>query len=159
MGAVIRLAVTGWALIGGVILMFLAALTCASVLLDLATGRPLAGGFEAVELGIAVAAFSFLPYAQMTGAHATADLFTAKAGPRLQASASLASSLLAVCIAAILLWRMSLGMIDYRADGETTAILGVPVWIAFPPILVSLALLALAAAMGVRDGLRDLRRA
>jgi hypothetical protein len=53
---------------------------------------------------------------------------------------------------------MTAGMLDYRRYQETTAILEIPQWCAFPPILVSLALLAAAAAVNLREAGRDLRR-
>lgn len=148
----LRRVVTGWALCGGGVLLALAAVTGVSVLRDLTLGRPYAGGFELVELGAALAAFSFLPYAQHARAHATADLLSLRAGPRGVAAADLLAAVVALLIAALLFWRMSVGMGDYHADGETTLILRIPLWWAFPPMLVSLALLALVAA-------RDLGRA
>ncbi len=54
-------------------------------------------------------------------------------------------SLVALGFALLLLWRMYYGMLDQRDYGYTTAILQVPIWCAFVPILISLALLALAA--------------
>ena len=42
-------------------------------------GRPFPGDFELTEMGVAVAAFSFLPYCQLTGANVTADIFTSGA--------------------------------------------------------------------------------
>lgn len=146
---VLRRVVTGWALCGGGVLLALAAVTGFSVLRDLTFGRPYAGGFELVELGAALAAFSFLPYAQHARAHATADLLSRRAGPRTVAAADLLAAATALLIAMLLFWRMSVGMADYRADGETTLILRIPLWWAFPPILVSLALLAIVAARDV----------
>ena len=39
-------------------------------------GMPFPGDFEMTEIGIANAAFAFLPYCQLTGANVTADIFT-----------------------------------------------------------------------------------
>lgn len=153
--AVLGRVVGGWALCGGALLLALAGVTGFSVVRDLAFGRPYAGAFELVELGAALAAFSFLPYAQYARAHATADLLSLRAGPRGVAAADLLAALAALLIAALLFWRMSAGMADYRADGETTLILHIPLWLAFPPMLVSLALLALTA---LRDGARAFRQ-
>ena len=50
---------------------------------------------------------------------------------------------------------MWLGMLDQKAYGYTTAILQFPHWIAFIPILVSLLLLALAAAVTLIYGVDD----
>ena len=54
---------------------------------------------------------------------------------------------MAVGFAAILVRQMSLGLLDQRAYGYTTAILQVPNWWAFVPIIASLVLLAVAALL------------
>ena len=69
------------ALGGGAVLLVLTVLTCLSI-----AGRELAsqgfdavgqiaGDFEMMELGMAVAIFAFLPWTQYTAAHARVDLF------------------------------------------------------------------------------------
>ena len=52
------------------------------------------------------------------------------------------SSLFALVFALVLLRQMSLGFSDYIRYPETTPTLRLPLWTAFPPILVSLVLLA-----------------
>jgi hypothetical protein len=52
---------------------------------------------------------------------------------------------------------MGLGLIDYQRQGETTTITGFPIWVAFVPIVMSLALLALASLISVIDALADVR--
>lgn len=121
-------------------------ITALSAAGNILLGRPIPGDFEIAEIAAAISAFSFLPHCQMSGANVCADLFTARAGPRLRAALSLLSSAVACVFAALLLWRMSEGMADYRRDGEITHILGFPVWMAFPPMLLSLALLMCAGA-------------
>jgi TRAP-type C4-dicarboxylate transport system permease small subunit len=126
---------------------------CAVVLINVASvigsifGAPFAGDFELTQVGIAVAVFAFLPYAQLTGANVSADIFTARAGPRVVAALTGIGSLVALGFALLLLTRMSTGLADQKAYGYTTTILQFPHWIAFVPILISLALLALAALL------------
>ena len=141
-----RKAAEWWALAGGALLVVVVLVSAASAAGNILLDRPVPGDFEIVEIAVAVAVFAFLPHGQFTGANVTADLFTARLGPRALSLLSLLSSLVAAAFAALLLWRMSLGMLDYRADGEVTHILGFPVWLAFPPMLFSLALLLLAGA-------------
>ncbi|MGC9368319.1 MAG: TRAP transporter small permease [Paracoccaceae bacterium] len=142
-GAVRRLA-TGWAVLGGVPLLVVVAINMISVIGGI-FGTPFPGDFELTEMGVAVAAFAFLPYCQATGANVTADIFTSGASTRWIAFFTLLGSLAALAFSAILIWRMSLGMLDQKEYDYTTAILQIPHWWAFLPILVSLALLALAA--------------
>jgi len=98
--------------------------------------------------------FMFLPYCQLTGANVTADIFTARAGPRTVALLEVVSALIALGFSALLLWRMYLGMLDYREYVETTTILHVPIWYAYVPALMSLVLMALASLRSVRNTLR-----
>ena len=142
-----------FALAGGALLTAVVLMTAVSAAGNILLNKPVPGDFEVVEVAVAVAVFAFLPYCQLAGANVTADLFTSRLGPRALAALSLLSSLVAAAFAALLLWRMFAGMLDYRADGEITHILGFPVWLAFPPILLSLALLLAAGAASAAGSL------
>jgi len=144
-----------WALLGGAVLLAIVLMTTWSATRGWIFNRPLQGDFEMVEMWVAVSVFMFLPYCQLTGANVTADIFTARAGPRTVALLEVVSALIALGFSALLLWRMYLGMLDYREYVETTTILHVPIWYAYVPALMSLALLALASLISVRDALRE----
>lgn len=146
-GAVERL-VRCWALFGGLMLLGIVAVNVLEVLTGLTrpwTGYRFTGGVEITEMAAAVAAFCFLPYCQMTDANVTADIFTARASARSVAVLKFLASLVALGFALLLLWRMSEGMADQHSYGYSTTILGIPVWWAFVPIVISLGLLVLAA--------------
>jgi len=149
--------IEGWALLGGVLLLAIALMNTWSVISLNALGYPVPGDFEMVEIGVAVAVFGFLPYCQLTGSNVTADIFSANASPRWIAIFSVLSALVAAFFSVVLIWRMSDGMSSYIEYEEVTTILGIPLWMAFPPILVSLALLIVAAMITLQDALRDLR--
>ncbi len=133
-----------WALLGGAVLLAVVAINMFSVIGSI-FGRPFPGDFELTEMGVAIAAFAFLPYCQVTGANVTADIFTASASPRWIAFLTLLGAVVALVFSVLLIWRMYFGMLDQKTYDYMTAILQVPQWIAFLPILISLALLALAA--------------
>ncbi|HUJ85449.1 MAG TPA: TRAP transporter small permease [Burkholderiales bacterium] len=143
-----------WALLGGIVLLGIVLMVAWSVLRGWLFDRPLQGDVEMTEMWVAVAAFMFLPYCQLTGANVTADIFTARAGPRAVALFELISALVALAFSVLLLWRMYYGFLDYRTYVETTTILHVPIWYAYVPALMSLALLALASLISVRNTLR-----
>ncbi|MEN9063200.1 MULTISPECIES: TRAP transporter small permease [Ponticoccus] len=153
--AVARLA-TIWALLGGLVLLAVVAINVFTVLGGI-VGRPFSGDFELTEIGIAIAVFAFLPYCQLTDANVTADIFTARAPTRVLAALRALASLLAFGFAALLVWRMSLGMIDQKTYGYVTAILQVPIWWGFMPILVSLALLVATALVTLVEAGREVR--
>lgn len=146
-----------WALAGGILLVAVVLMNAYSLFADVAFRKPLAGDFELVEVGVAVAAFAFLPYCQLTGANVTADIFTQAAGPRMIALLTLLSALIAFAFSLLLTWRMSLGLVETHQYGETTTIMSFPMWVAYVPIVFSLVLLALASFISVCDALAGVR--
>ncbi len=153
-----RLAIEIWALLGGCILLLLVLMNVESVVAAALFDAPFPGDFEMTQVGVAVAAFSFLPYCQLTGANVTADIFTSGVSRRWEAVFALVAALLALGFALLLAWRMWAGMLDQRAYGYTTTILQFPHWVAFIPILISLALLAVAALMTLSESASDIKK-
>lgn len=147
-------AIHAWALLGGALLLAVVLMNVASVI-GAAVWVPFPGDFEMTEVGVAVAAFAFLPYCQLTDSNVTADIFTAGASRRWVAIFKLAASIVAFLFAALLLWTMWDGMESQREYGYVTTILQFPVWTAFAPILISLALLLIAAAISIREAGRE----
>ena len=148
-----------WALAGGILLLAVVLMTTWSVFSSAVFGAPFPGDFELTEIGIAVAAFTFLPYCQITGANVSADIFTSRAGRRTVAVLTLLAALVAIGFSLILLWRMWAGMLDYQKYLETTAILQIPLWFGFVPILCSLALLCLAAIISLVESVSEVTSA
>jgi len=145
-----------WAVLGGVVLLALMLMTVASVAMRAVLGFPILGDYELVEIGTAIATFAFLPYCHQAGGNVVVDVFTERASARLKHGLGALGSLLLAIVACVLLWRMTLGAYDFLHYHEVTTNLGIPRWWAFPPILVSLALLALVAMVALA---RDLRAA
>lgn len=158
-GGLLRRTIEVWALLGGLVLLGIALMSTWSATSGWLFGKPLPGDFELVEMLVAVSVFMFLPYCQLSGANVTADLFTAKAGPRTVALLELLAALVALTFSLLLLWRMYEGLLDYRKYIETTTILRIPIWYAYIPALASLALLAGAALITLRDALHGWRQA
>ena len=146
--------ITAWALLGGALLLGIVLVNVYTVLGGM-FGQPFPGDFEITEIGVAVAAFAFLPYCQLMRANVTADIFTMRAPPRLISVFQLLASLTALIFAVILLWRMFAGMLSQREYEYTTAILSFPIWWGFIPVVVSLALLCVAAFITLIEDGRD----
>jgi len=153
-----RIVIETWALAGGCVLLLVVLMNVESVVASALLGAPFPGDFEMTQVGVAIAAFSFLPYCQMTGANVTADIFTSGLSKRWVAIFAFVASLLALSFSLLLTWRMWDGMLDQREYDYTTTILQFPHWIAFIPILISLALLAIAALMTLSEAARDAKR-
>ncbi|GHA55751.1 hypothetical protein GCM10008927_21830 [Amylibacter ulvae] len=149
MGPVARF-IQGWALAGGVVLLLVVLMNAYSVIGSM-FGAPFAGDFEMTQMGVAIAAFAFLPYCQISGSHVTADIFTSNASPVWIARFELLASIVAFAFACLLIWRMYAGMLNQKEYDYTTTILLVPHWWAFIPILMSLALWICASLITLRD--------
>ncbi|WP_099867638.1 TRAP transporter small permease [Pararhizobium haloflavum] len=143
-----------WAIAGGLVLFAVVFINAFSLVSLIFAGSPFPGDFEIVEVGVAITVFAFLPYCQLTGSNVTADIFTAGAGPRVLQVLAVLASLAATGFAAFLLWRMYGGFLDMRTYRETTAIYQFPLWIAYIPILISLVLYVIAAAITLVDALK-----
>lgn len=144
--------VWAWGL-GGGLLVFIVLMTAYSAAGNFFFDRPFPGDFEVVQMGVAVAAFTFLPLTQLTRSNVMVDIFTQRASAGVKRALDLLGTVIALVFAAFMLWRMSEGMIDYYEYSEYTAILGIPHWIAFPPILFSLLLLFVAALITAAEQL------
>jgi TRAP-type C4-dicarboxylate transport system permease small subunit len=153
-----RTVINAWALLGGVVLLLVVIVNVLSIV-GAVVWQPFPGDFELTEVGVAVAVFAFLPYCQLTYSNVTADIFTSWLPQRPVAVLSIIASLVALAFSLFLLSRMYYGMLDQVAFNYTTAILQIPHWIAFVPILLSLALLAVAAAITALETYRTIKRA
>ncbi len=149
--------VRGWALLGGLTTAGLAVLTAASAVSNVLFRAPFSADYELVKNFIGVAVFMFLPYCQLTGSNVTVDIFTEHMSERRKAAMAGFSSLFAIAFSALLLRQMTLGMLSYMRYPEVTPVLQLPLWTAFPPMLLSLALLLLASIVTAVDAWRGIR--
>ncbi len=133
------------ALAGGVVLLALTFVSLASILGRWLLARPIPGDYELAQLATASSVAAFLPYCATRAGHVLVDFFTLKAPPRVRAALDCMGQLSIAAIGALLAVRLTAGMVDLKQAGETTMVLEIPQWLAFPPLIVSMALLALAA--------------
>lgn len=159
LAAVARVLIRLWALIGGLIMFALALMTAASALSNLLFNKPFAPDYELTKHFTAIAVFAFLPWCQLSGANVTVDIFTEGMGPRAKAMMAVFSSVFAIAFSILLLSQMSSGFLGYLKYPEVTAVLKLPLWTAFPPILLSLALLLVAALITVCESVSSVRNA
>ena len=150
-GAAERL-INFWSLVGGVMVVAVVLMNVWAVVASI-LGIPFAGDFELTQMGIAIAAFAFLPYCQITGGNVTADIFTARASQFWVSVFALAASIVALLFGLLLLYSMYGGMLSQRQYNYTTAILQIPIWWPYLPCLFSLVLLAVASLITLLDNL------
>jgi TRAP-type C4-dicarboxylate transport system permease small subunit len=153
-----RKLIVGWALAGGVILALLVLMTAASAASNLFFNRPFTGDFEIVKHCVAIAAFMFLPYCQITYSNVTVDIFTERMSERAKSAMVVFSSIAAALFSLLLLRQMWLGMWDYVRYPEYMVSVPIALWTAFPPALVSLALLFVASLITLDEGVRGAGR-
>ncbi len=137
-----------WALVGGLILLSVVSLNIGSIIGGIVLIH-VPGDFELTQIGVAVAVFCFLPYCQLHRHNVTADIFTFWANNKTVLLLRIGGAVVALLFSILLLWRMTDGMLDQKKYAYTTAILQIPVWTAFIPILISLCLLAMASIMTI----------
>ena len=89
------------------------------------------GDFELVEAGIAFSIFAFLPLCQLSGGHATVDVFTSKLSPRSNQVLQMISECLFALVLGLIAWRLFEGMEAKQRYGETTFLLQFPIWWAY----------------------------
>lgn len=146
-----------FAFAGGVVLVAMTGMSVVSIAGRTVLSRPLAGDFELVQVGCAVAVAAFLPYCQLRRGNIIVDFFTVRAGPRVQAALDALGALLLVAVMALLAWRTAAGMLTVKAAGEITMIVGFPVWLGYAAIVPSLALTALVGLATALEALKASR--
>jgi TRAP-type C4-dicarboxylate transport system permease small subunit len=145
-----------WAILGGLCLLAIIAVTMTNVgafaldrLVRTAGGSVggLPGYEDFVQLVVGVAALSFLPWCQHRGGHIAVDLFVSRLPGRARRALDRLWLAATAALCLFLALMMTRGMLEGRADGALTQVLGWPVWPFYAPGVVSLVLWAAVAAV------------
>lgn len=107
---------------------------------------PIPGDFELVEAGTALAVFCFLPWCHLKRGHATVDMLWSHYPTRMQRVLEIFTEALMLFVWVLLVWRMGVATLDYRANGEVSFILQMPVWWGYAASLLPAAFGCLAYA-------------
>lgn len=134
-----------FALFGGLVLVAVAVMSVASVIRRAFFDQPITGDFELVQMGTAIAVAAFLPYCQFRRGHVIVDFFTHNVGPVLRRVLDCIGALIMSLCIALIAWRTYSGTVAMQENGETSMLLGLPVWYAYAPLVPSLILLAITA--------------
>lgn len=121
----------GLAWFGALVLTALATISVLSIVgraFAFAGLGPIRGDFELVEAGTALAVFCFLPWCHLRRGHATVDMLWPLYPTRLRNGLEIVTEALMLVVWVLLTWRMGVAMADYRANGEVSFILQMPVW-------------------------------
>lgn len=141
---------------GGIFLVALALMTLSSVLGRALFNHPIQGDVELVQLGCAVCVASFLPYTQYQGANIIVDFFTANASERTQSwMDGLGTFILAISMG-LITWRLALGGMTVKENGETSMLMAIPVWI---PYFLMVPGLTLTTLVGIYQTIQHFSKA
>ncbi|MGD9941904.1 MAG: TRAP transporter small permease [Burkholderiaceae bacterium] len=143
--ALLRAAAVVLALCGGAIASAAALLTTASIIGRALWSSPIQGDVELTQCGIAIAIAMCLPWCQFQKANIIVDFFTLRAAPAVRRRLDAAGALLLALMMALLAWRTWEGALAALSSGETTIILGVPMWPVYAVLAPGLALTAVIA--------------
>lgn len=133
------------AVLGGVVVCSLAVLTTVSVLSRWLMSKPIQGDVELTQFGVAMCVACFLPWCQVKCGNIIVDFFTTKLTARTRSLLDGVGALLLALMLGLLAWRTGVGAISNREAGETTMILGLPMWWSYAGLVPGLTLTALIA--------------
>jgi len=145
-----------WAILGGVVLLGIVAVTVANAgafALDrvarLAGGEvgALPGYEDFVTLAIGTAIPMFLPWCQAQRGHLAVDLFLSRAPAWLKRGIDRLSLVSMAALALFLAYWMTLGLLETRGDGALSPVLGWQVWPFYISGIVSLVLWSMIATV------------
>lgn len=155
--------------LGGAMLVILIVLTCVSVVgrslngmmhsgfiesvapgfakwaLDLGVG-PVNGDFELIEAGVAFSIFAFIPLCQITGGHASVEIFTKALSPFVNRILQFIIDVLFALVLLLIAVQLYSGLQSKMRSGQTTLLLEFPVWWAYA---LSLTGAVIAAAVAI----------
>lgn len=132
---------------GGTIMTALALMSVYSVTIRAMGFRPIQGDFELVQIGCAVAVASFLPWCQLKGGNIIVDFFTTGASQSTQSQLDAFGALTVAVVLGILAWRTGVGAASVKSGGESSMLMGVPIWLAYAGMVPGLALGAVAGVV------------
>ena len=134
-----------FALAGGAAACGLALLTVVSVLMRATVSKPIPGDVELMQMGIALCISLCLPWCQLTRANIIVDFFTDKLAQRPRRGLDGIGSVLLAVMCLLLAARTAAGALAVQEAGETTMIIGLPMWWAYAMLAPGLALTAVIA--------------
>ena len=97
---------------------------------------PINGDFELVEAGVAFSIFSFLPLCQISGGHASVDIFTSKLPRGVNRGLQMVIDTIFALALIIIAYQLYKGMLSKLSYGDTTFLLQFPIWWAYAASLV-----------------------
>jgi TRAP-type C4-dicarboxylate transport system permease small subunit len=138
-------AFTRWfAIAGGVGFIALVTMSLVSIIGRKIAATPVPGDIEIVQMGTAIASAAMLAFCEMDRQHLRVDFFTAKLSAKIRHVLDALSHLILAVVALVIAWRTGLSALSLNEAGETSVILGWPVWAVVAGLVPSFLLLSIA---------------
>jgi TRAP-type C4-dicarboxylate transport system permease small subunit len=140
------------AIAGGLLMLLVAAVVVVSVVMRWLINYSVPGDIELVQIGTALAIFSFLPLCQAHRGNIMVDTFTTWLPRRVRAALDALWDLVYAGMAAIIAWRLAIGAYDTVRSHTVSMMLGLPIgWAiaACAVIAVLLSIVAVATAVSL----------
>jgi len=134
----------GMALAGGVIFVALVGMSIVSIVGRKLFSAPVPGDVEILQMAAAFASATFFAYCHLNAGDVKVDFFTSRASVAVTHCLDAMGSGLVGLVGTLITWRAWEGALSIRAAGETSMILGWPLWFAQILMVPGFALLALA---------------
>lgn len=129
---------------GGVGFLALVLMSLVSIIGRKIAATPVPGDIEVMQMGTAIASAAMLAYCEMERQHLRVDFFTANLSAKIRHVLDALSHLVLALVALLIAWRTSLAVLSLHEAGETSVILGWPVWAVVAGLVPSFLLLAIA---------------
>ena len=136
-GRLLERAAQAVAMIGGLVMLGLMIVSSISVLgrslpqlfglfISGLTPKNIPGDIEIVQLGCAIAIFSFLPYCQIRRGNVFVDFFTKGLPVRGRAFFDFLANLLFLVLVGVIAWQLGHGTVEKFRNGDSTMVLRLP---------------------------------
>ena len=132
------------AICGGLVFVALVVMSLMSIVGRKLFALPVPGDVEVLQMCAAFASSAFFAYCHLVGGDVKVDFFTHNLAPRKVELLDAIGSLLVGSFGALLAWRTGAGAWAIKEVGETSAVLGWPVWVAQALMVPGFALLGAA---------------
>ena len=129
----------------GLVLTGMALMSLASIVGRTFLESPIIGDYELVQSMCAVAVSLSLPYTHWIKGHVIVDFFTLHAPKRLNAVLDCVAHLTLAIMAALVCWRLWVGLWQLKEAMDASMLLSIPTWWTYTPMVASFGLLSIVA--------------
>jgi TRAP-type C4-dicarboxylate transport system permease small subunit len=134
-----------FAVVGGVLLLLIAAMTMASIIGRFFFDAPIRGDFEMTKQGMGIVVAAFIPYCILNGGNLIVDFFTSKTSEKTQRILDTIGALATGAGLVLFAWKATEAIADVRESNEVSGNIDLPVWWIYAGMAPSLWLAVFAA--------------